>query len=226
MVVALGELLGGVGDPGRAGGGGHAGDARQVAALSREEAGVVRAAERPAQARDVRSDVTAGSLSEHHGLGAVLLLHVHELLGDEVVGLVPRDALPLVEPTVLRVALHGELQAFLVMRHLGHVQAAHAQPAVRPRVFRVAFALDQLAVGVGVHDHAAAQVTPRSRPSAATRDVEIAFLVLERLFVVDDPVLLTHTCASSSCRCPIFSDALHLAPTIKNRYDQRHQPLP
>ena len=56
MIIALGELLGGVGNPRRARGGRHAGDARQIACLSGEEARVVGAAERPAQTRDVGSD--------------------------------------------------------------------------------------------------------------------------------------------------------------------------
>ena len=45
MVVALGELLRAVGNPRRAGSGGHAGDARQIAGLAGKEARVVGRAE-------------------------------------------------------------------------------------------------------------------------------------------------------------------------------------
>ena len=83
------------------------------------------------RANDVRGDVAAGALGEDDGLGAVLLLHVHELLGDEVVRLIPGDALPLVLAAVLGIALHGIQQAVLVVRDLGNVQAAHAQAAER-----------------------------------------------------------------------------------------------
>lgn len=220
MVVALGELLGAVGNPRGAGGGGHARDTRQVARLAGEEARVVRRTERPAQTRDVRGDVAAGALGEDDELGAVLLLHVHELLGDEIVRLIPADALPHVLAAVFRIALHGVKQALLVVDNLGCVQTTHAQTAVRPRILRIAFALHEVAVVVGVHDHAAAHMAARSRPSAAARDVEIALLALERLLVIDGSVLLSHVdllfsdCARlSSARPRISSASFKPSPT-------------
>lgn len=197
VIVALGELLRAVGNPRCAGGGDHARDTGQIARLAGEEARVVRGTERPAQTRDVRGDVAAGALGEDDGLGAVLLLHVHELLGDEIVRPIPADALPHVFAAVFRIALHGVEQAFLMVGDLGRVQATHAQTTVGPRILRVAFALHEVAVVVGVHDHAAAHMAARARPCATTRDVEIALLVLERLLMIDGSVCSPMSTSSS-----------------------------
>lgn len=167
------------------GGRGHAGDAGQVARAAGEEQDVVRGAERPAEARDVRGDVAAGALAEDDGLGAVLLLDVEEGVGDEVDGLVPADALPLVLAAVLRVALHRVEQAVLVVGHLGHVEAADAQAPLVVRVLRVALDLDELPVLVGVEQHAAAVVAAGAGPRTPSRDGEVALLVPPRLLMGD-----------------------------------------
>ena len=204
VIVALGELLGGVGNPRRARGGRHAGDARQIACLPGKEARVVGATERPAQTRDVGSNVAPSALREHDRLGAVLLLHVHELLGDEVVRLIPCDALPFILAAVFASALHRVEQAIFVIGHLGCVNAAHAQASLGPRIFRVAFAFHELAVLVGVHDDAAAQVAPWPRPCATARYIKVAFGVLERLLMFDDMILLPHDSSSACIRLGVI----------------------
>ena len=174
-------MLGHVGDPERARRGGHTGHARQIARVAREHVAVVRAAERPAQTRLPWRDVAAGAVDEHHGLGTVLVLDGIELALYDVVGFVPAHALPLVLAAVGAGALHRVGEAVLVVHDLGHVEAAHAQAPLGHRVLGVALHLHELAVLVGVHQHAAPQVASRPRPRAAARYRVLAFLVAPRL---------------------------------------------
>ena len=128
-------------------------------------------------------------MDEHHGFGAVFLLDGVQLGFRNVVGLFPRDALPLVFAAILAGAFHGMGQAVLVVHDLGHVEAAHAQAALREGVFGVAFHLHQLAVRVGVQQHTASQVASRTRPGASARDREIALLIAPRFLVWDQDSL-------------------------------------
>ena len=163
--------------------------ARHVAGVSRErEARVVRAAVGCGQPND-GLDVAARASCEDDRLGAVFFLYSVELFGDELVRLIPADALPFVLLTAeLAGALHGMQQAVGVLQNLGQVQAAHAQAALVERVLQVAFDLHELAVLVRVHQHAAAVVAAGSGPRRTAGDGQVPLPPLagqRALFVVD-----------------------------------------
>ena len=87
------------------------------------------------------------------------------LLHDDVVRLVPRDALPFVRLAAEgAVALHGIQQAVLVIQVFGKRQAADAQAAVRDGLVGVALDLDQLPVLDEGPQATAHAVAPRRRP--------------------------------------------------------------
>ena len=202
VVVAVRELLRAVGHGVAAARGGHAGDARQVAGQAREsEARVVRGTVGPSQAGDPGGDVAAGALAEDDGLGTVLVADLDELAGNEVDRLVPAHALPLVLAAVLRIALHGIHQTILVVGDFRKGQATHAQATVVVRVLGVAFHLDQLAVVIGVQQHAAPEVAARTRPRASASDGQIPLLVLVRLLMRNGQIL-------------VFSHELHLSSRL------------
>ena len=159
------------------------GRARQVARVAGEEAKhEVRAAEAGiAQIRGLPADVAAGALHGNDGLGAVLFPNGLHMLDDIVVGLVPRDALPLVLATLAH-ALQGVLQAIGMIERLHDVQAAHAQTALVVGAQRVAFDLLHLAV-LGVVQNGATVVAARRGPHVRARDRVFAFLPLPVCFV-------------------------------------------
>ena len=202
--VAVGMPLRGVDDGEVAHGSDAAAGARQVARIARE-----------ADVRHVRR--LEGSLEEvvqlphraarralraQDGLGAVLFPHLARLALNDVVRLVPRDALPLVLAT-LTGALHGVLQTVRVVDGLDTVQAAHAQTTVRARIQRVA--LDELHLAVlHVVQQTARAVTARRRivvrtrygvpvlfPLVLPRVVRLAVDAVEKLFVVSHASLLS-----------------------------------
>ena len=76
-----------------------------------------------------------------------------------------------------------------MVRHLGHVEAAHAQPAFVVGILRVAFALDELAVLVRVKQDAAPVMTSGTGPCTATRDGQAVLLVAPRLLVLDELIV-------------------------------------
>ena len=184
VVVAVGPSLGCIGYHVRPRGQGHTGDARKEAGQAREDARVVRRTVRPGQACDCGADVASGALCEDYAFGAVLLFYVKELVGYVVEGFLPRHASPGVLAAVLRISHHGVGDALFMVRHFLDVQAAHAQAPLVERVFRIAFALDQFSVFVGVQEHAAAKVASRAGPRTSPCDGKTVFLVPPGFFVV------------------------------------------
>ena len=65
---------------------------------------------------------------------------------DDIHGLVPRDRLPLVETSILRIAFERRKNALVVVNPFGQRQAANAQTTVGDRMLRVTFCLDHLSV--------------------------------------------------------------------------------
>ena len=163
---------------------GRGGRARQVARRAGEEAqGEVRAAEAGvAQKRDLPDGVAARALHGDDRFGAVVGPDGAHLRLDLVVGLVPRDALPLVLAALAGTA-HRVLHAVGVVDGLGHVEAAHAKAPVVIGRLRVAFDLDELALLVGVEQERAAVVAAGPRPVRRARDGQVALLVAPFLLV-------------------------------------------
>lgn len=144
VVIAVGEVLRAIGHGVAAAGGGHAGDAGQVACHARQpEAGIGGRAVGPGDARDPRGDVAPGSRSEDDRFGSVLLADLDEFAGYEVYRLIPTDALPFVLAAILRIALHGVEQAVFVVHDLRQIQAAHAQAPLVEGVLGIALHLHQ-----------------------------------------------------------------------------------
>ena len=93
-----------------------------------------------------------------------LLDNLVVVLLDEVVCLVPGDALPRVLAAVLRVALHRVDDALGMILELGHVQAFDAQTPLRDGVALVAFDVNELSV-LDVEDGATCRaMAARRRP--------------------------------------------------------------
>ena len=134
--------------------------------------------------------VATGAHHGHDGFGTILFLDAPHLLLYEVVGLVPRDALPRVLAAVLARSAHGVLQAPGAVHHLGQLQAAHAQAALREGAVRVALHLHQLAVVVGVEDDLAALVAPRARPHGRAGGVQAPLVPVQPLGVQPHVVLV------------------------------------
>ena len=189
VVIALGEELRAVHHACVADHARHRCNARQVAGVAcKVRNALVGRADARVQSRDL-VDVAARPLAACDLVGAVGVGDALELLDDDVICLVPRNLDELVLAPVLAGALHGIRQAVLVVHQLGHVQAAHAQTALRERVLGVALHLDQLAVRIGVQQDTAPQVTARTRPGASARDGVFPLLVLIRLLMRDqDPL--------------------------------------
>ena len=159
--------------------------------------------------------VATGAHHGHDGFGTILFLDAPHLLLYEVVGLVPRDALPRVLAAVLARSAHGVLQAPGAVHHLGQLQAAHAQAALREGAVRVALHLHQLAVVVGVEDDLAALVAPRARPHGRAGGVQAPLVPVQPLGVQPHVVLVVvvHAHLLSHSRTGNGTHAYRLAGT-------------
>ncbi len=185
IVVALGELLRVIAHPKRARRAHGRGDAWYEACASGKGEHDVGASERPGEVADPRGDIAARALEEQHRLGAELFLVRQKLLGDQIVGFVPGDALPSVFTAILGLALHGVDHAVFVVGGLHQIEAPYAQAPLVEGVVRIALDLDELAVLVGVHEKTAAEMAAGPRPSAPARYRVLALLVAPRLIVLD-----------------------------------------
>lgn len=109
--------------------------------------------------------LTAGATKGQDSIrGSRLLDDLVVVLLDEVVRLIPGDALPRVLAAILRVALHRVDDALGMILELSHVQAFDAQTPLRDRIALVAFDVDELAV-LDVEDSAArCTMAARCRP--------------------------------------------------------------
>ena len=135
---------------------------------------------RPAALREGRLDAVRGAVGleqraheagadavgeEPHRLGPVLLLDRLQLVGEEVEGLVPRDALEL-PLAPLAGAQHRVLQPVGVVEESRARVAPRAQAPLRQRVVGVALDAQDAAVRGDVRDHAAA---PEAHLAEASR---------------------------------------------------------
>ena len=170
VVVTIGELHREVGAGVAAHDGVGSSDARNVASIAGMEIRILNGAESIAQACVDRRGHAAGAGREDDRLAAELVTDLRELLIDDVVGLFPRDAGPLIRfAAIFGVALHRVEQTIGMVDGLGNVEAAHAETTLVVRVLLVAFDLDELAgLLVGVDDDAAAVVATRRRPCGGT----------------------------------------------------------
>ena len=109
--------------------------------------------------------LTAGTAEGQHSIrGSRLLDNLVVVLLNEVVRLIPGDALPRVLAAILRVALHRVDDALGMILELGHVQAFDAQTPLRDGIALIAFDVDELAV-LDVEDGAACcAMAARCRP--------------------------------------------------------------
>ena len=169
VVVALGQELRAVHDAGVAQHAGHGCDARQIAGIAGEiRNALVGRAARCVDAGDL-VDVATGALAAGDLVSAVFIGHLLEVLDDDVVGLVPGDALELVLAAVLALALHRVEQPVLVVDVVRDAQAPGAQAALVVRVLRVTLDLDELAV-LDVAQDAADVVAAGCRTCGAADD--------------------------------------------------------
>ena len=118
--------------------------------------------------------LAAGATEGQHGVrGSGLLDNLVVVLLDEVVRLIPGDALPCVLAAVLRIALHRVDDALGMILELGHVQAFDAQTPLRDGVALVAFDVDELSV-LDVEDGATCRaMAARRRPHIRTNVVVV-----------------------------------------------------
>ena len=157
IVIALLQELGAVADGVVALHGGHGAQTGAVAGLTGQ------AQLRPVGAAVVvghdghgAADVAAGALDEDDGVGAVLFLDLVELLLNDVIGLIPGDALEAaVAPGTD--ALQGIEDALGMVHELGHGQQAGTSAPVVIGVISVALDLDHL-VALDIDLDAAAAV--------------------------------------------------------------------
>ena len=64
-----------------------------------------------------------------------------------------------------------------MVRDFRHAKTTNAQASPVVRILRVAFYLDEIAFRIGIQKHATAIVASGTRPSAAPRNRQAAFLV-------------------------------------------------
>ena len=151
-------------------------DARRIARLARQEAGaVVGRAEALGHVGAVAVDVAAGALGHPDGFGAVLLDDLAHLALDDVVGLIPRDALERVLAAIGASSLLRVQQAVGMVEHLVVSQAPRAQAPLVIGVVGIAFHVVEHAI-LHVHEHAAVVVAARARAGARPVDGEVAVL--------------------------------------------------
>ena len=132
--------------------------------------------------RHLPVDVAPRAVHADDGVAAVGLPDVLDARLDLVVGLVPRDALPLVLAALARTA-QGVLHAVGMVHRLVERQALDAQLAVRARIQRVAFhALDPAVLRVD--EDAARRMASRRRVMVRTRDGVAVLLPLPLPLVV------------------------------------------
>ena len=114
-------------------------------------------------------DIAAGTLAAGDLVDAPGISDALEVLNDDVVGLVPGDALELVFAAVLAGALHRVLQALGAVHVIRNAQAAAAQTTLVVRVLGVTLDLNKLAV-LDVGQDAANVVATRCRTRRAADD--------------------------------------------------------
>ena len=170
VVVTVGMRLGRVHDREIAERGDGAADARHVARKAREteRRDVRRLQAGLAEERHLPVDVAARAMHADDRVAAIGFPNGLDALFDDVVGLVPADALPLVL-AALAGALHGVLQAVRVVDGLIERQALDAQFAVRARIKRVALNALDLAI-LHIQKDAAGRMASRRRIVIRTRN--------------------------------------------------------
>ena len=103
---------------------------------------------REAERIAVHDGLAAGSAVQNDGAGAVLRLDLLDVLLDDVVGFVPRDAFPLVLAAILMGALHGVHDAVGMVHVLHQVQHLAVQAAAVNGMVLVSFHLQKVAVRI------------------------------------------------------------------------------
>ena len=169
IVVALWQELRAIHDAGIAQHASHGCDARQVAgvtskighALVGRTAGCVYTGD--------LVDVAASALAAGDLVSTIFVGDLLEVLDDDVVGLVPGDALELVLTAVLALALHRVEQPVLVIDVIRNAQTAATQTPLIVRVFRIALDLDELAI-LDIAQDAADVVATRCRTCGTADD--------------------------------------------------------
>ena len=158
-------------------------DAWDIACIARLGiAGIGGADHRHAVRSAHRSAFSAGSAEHDDGLRTVLLLDSADILLDDVVGIFPCGAFPLVLSAVFLRALHRVDDAVGMIGEVRQRQAAHAKAALRDGLVLVAFNLFEDAVFIHVEfDSASNGVTSRRRPSAPAGDGVSILFPLPRL---------------------------------------------
>jgi len=131
-------------------------------------------------------DVAPGAVEDVDGVAAVAGPDLAHLGLDDVVGLVPADALPLVGALLPR-PLHRVLDALLAVHGLQEVQAADAELAVVVRRQRIALDVLQPAV-LGIEQHAAGVMAPRRRIMIGAGDRVAVLLPLPLAGMIGLPV--------------------------------------
>ena len=194
VVIASGQAAGivhlGVGHAGDIGASGNARDVAGVTGL--RIAGIGRADHGRAVGTAHRAALATGATEDDDGLGAVLLLEALDVLLDDVIGLIPGDALPLVLAAVLLGAFHRVDDAIGMIGKVGERKAAHAKASLRNGLVFVAFDLLEDAVLVHVElDAASNGMAARRRPGAGARDGIAVLLVTPGLAQVVFEVLDT-----------------------------------
>ncbi len=119
--------------------------------------------------RRIQRRLTPGSLEQVDGLGPVVLPDLLNLGLEDVERLVPGDALPRILAAIFLGALHGIFDAIGAFEEVLHRKTPRTQSSLADRMVGVALDLDELAVLVGVDEHAASHwMIARRRPSAGT----------------------------------------------------------
>lgn len=107
----------------------------------------------------------------HDGAGAVLRFDLLDVLFDDIVGFVPRDAFPLVFAAVFAGALHGIDDAVGMVHVLDQIEARGVQAPLVDRMLLVPLDLDEVALCVDRQLHAPSdRMLARRRPGAGPED--------------------------------------------------------
>ena len=171
------------------------GAARAVAGLAAQRGGLVGGAQAGVgHGGGVQGGLATRALQDDLRFRPPVLLHIVDLLLDDVESLVPGDGIPFVLAAIFRVAVEGSEDAVGMIDVFGQGQAAHAQAALRDGMGLVAFDLDEFAVFDVEFDAATYRVASRRRPCAGADD----FLV-----PLDFPpsVLFSHSSSFLSLVC-------------------------
>ena len=188
-------------------------NARNIARITRLSVAIVRSADRGMSIRGKhRAALATGSAHDKDRFRTVGLLVIVNLLGKQIKGFIPRDALPFVLATIFASTLHRIEHSIGVVNEVAHSQATHAKSTVRDGMVLITFDFHQFAsiIHIGL-DAATSRMASGRRPCASTGDGQSVFFEAPRLAQIGSALTFENLHALSSFLSSAFAISLRFA---------------